>query len=161
MNFRILPFLFLILLWSCGDDPIQFSDEVLADNFIDLNGQSVTLDAILKNNKEQQVVINVWASWCKDCIVGMPDLKALQKEFSDIKFVFLSVDRNQSIWKKSIKRYLLKGDHYFIPDGQKGIFGDFLNSNWIPRYMVIDKQGKIKLFKAKKANDKNLKIALQ
>ena len=36
-----------------------------------------------------------------------------------------------------------------------------LNSNWIPRYMVIDEQGDITLFKAKKATDKRIKEALK
>jgi len=154
----------LILIFSflnCGEAPTQFSDAVLNDTFITLNGNDIQFRDILKKHEGKQTVINVWASWCKDCIVGMPDLKALQDEFSNTDFVFLSVDRNEATWKRSIKKYDLIGDHYFLPDGQKGVFGDFMNSNWIPRYMVIDKQGNIKLFKAKKANDNKLKEALK
>ena len=40
-----------------------------------------------------------------------------------------------------------------MQSGWKGAFGTFLDLDWIPRYMVIDKQGNIKLFKATKATD--------
>ena len=55
----------------------------------------------------------------------------------------------------------MKGHHSFIKEGSNGPFADFLNSNWIPRYMVIDVDGSIKLFKAKKATDKRIKDALK
>jgi len=161
MKKTISILIILISFLSCGEAPTQFPELVLNDSFVALNGEKIQLEEVLNKHKGKQTVINVWASWCRDCIIGMPDLKALQQEFSDTDFVFLSVDRNQTIWKRSIERYDLKGDHYFIPDGQKGIFGDFLNSNWIPRYMVIDIQGNIKLFKAKKANDNKLKESLR
>ncbi len=149
-----------ICLINCGEAPTQFPEEILNDSFVNINGNNIQLRDILKKHEGKPIVINIWASWCKDCIIGMPDLKKLQQEFPETNFVFLSVDRNEIAWKRSIKKYDLKGDHYFIPDGQKGVFGDFLNSNWIPRYMVIDKQGNIKLFKAKKASDNKLKESL-
>lgn len=154
-------FLFSFALFGCGEAPTEFTEEVLNDTFISLEGETTPFKDVLHKHLGKELVINVWASWCKDCILGLPNLKALQKEFPETQFVFLSVDRNEAIWKKSIARFGLKGDHYFIPDGQKGVFGDFLNSNWIPRYMVIDTQGNIKLFKAKKADDDQLKKALQ
>lgn len=156
----IILFLFYGIL-SCGEAPTNFSEAVLNDTFMMLDGDVIQFKDVLAKHEGKQVVINVWASWCKDCIVGMPDLIALQEEFKETDFVFLSVDRSQEIWKRSLKKYDLKGDHYFILDGQKGVFGDFLNSNWIPRYMVIDKKGNIKLFKAKKATDNKLKETLQ
>ena len=48
-----------------------------------------------------------------------------------------------------------------MKSGPDGPFRKFLNSNWIPRYLVVDKQGNIKLFKAKKASDSRIKEALK
>ncbi len=160
MKAKNIVILFLISLMSCAEDPTQFADVVLNDSMVNLDANKIQFKDILKKHEGKQIVLNVWASWCRDCIVGMPDLKALQSDFPDADFVFLSVDRNEVIWKRSIKRYNLKGDHYFIPDGQKGVFGDFLNSNWIPRYMVLGQEGHIKLFKAKKATDTNIRNTL-
>jgi len=160
MKAKNLVLLFFISLMSCAEDPTQFAVEVLNDSFVTLDANKIQFKEILKRHEGKQVVLNVWAIWCRDCIVGMPDLKALQNDFPDTDFVFLSVDRSEDIWKRSIKRYELKGDHYFMPDGQKGVFGDFMNSNWIPRYMVLDQEGNIKLFKAKKATDTNIRNTL-
>ena len=160
MKAKYLLILTLIGLMSCAEDPTQFSEEILNDSMINLETNNIQFKDILNRHEGKQVVLNLWASWCRDCIVGMPDLKVLQNDFPDVDFVFLSVDRNEAIWKQSIKKYDLKGDHYFIPDGQKGVFGDFMNSNWIPRYLVLDHEGNIKLFKAKKATDINIRNAL-
>ena len=42
-----------------------------------------------------------------------------------------------------------------------GEFVDFINLNWIPRYMVINESGEITLFKATNAADKEIKEALK
>jgi len=162
MKQLVLYFSILIVLVSCNfETPTQFSDEALNDTLISLEGESVTLKSVLSQYKGKKILIDVWATWCKDCIVGMPVVKALQQEFSDVEFLFLSEDRNEAAWKRGIKKYDIKGNHYFIKEGSNGPFADFLNSNWIPRYMVIDKEGNIKLFKAKKATDQRIKEALQ
>ena len=108
-------------------------------------------------------MIDVWASWCKDCIVGVPKVKELQKEFPDVVFLFLSVDRSNRFLEKShVIGYNLKGEHYNLPEGMKdGEFVDFINLNWIPRYMVINETGEITLFKATNAADKEIKEALK
>jgi hypothetical protein len=38
----------------------------------------------------------------------------------------------------------------------KGVFGKSIKLNWIPRYMVVDKAGKIALFKAIEADDEKI-----
>lgn len=155
--------LLLIIFASCNSqNPTQFSDEANKEMLIGLDNSKTNLGEILYYKKGKKVVIDVWASWCKDCIVGFPKLKKLQKEFPEVDFLFLSVDRSNSSWKKAIKKYNLVGDHYNLPKGMNdGDFVNFINLNWIPRYIVIDETGGIKLFKATSASDKKLKEALQ
>jgi hypothetical protein len=86
----------------------------------------------------------------------LPGVKALQAKYPEVDFVFLSLDKKQKAWKKGINRLEIKGDHYFMQSGWKGAMGTFLDLDWIPRYMIIDKQGKIKVFKAIKTSDKTL-----
>lgn len=149
------------LALSCGEPPIQFTEAALNEETLTLTGESITLGDVLETYSGKTVLIDVWASWCGDCVKGMPTVKTLQDEFPDVEFVFLSVDRSERAWKNGIKKYNVIGEHYFIPKGQKGALGDFLNSNWIPRYMILDKDGNIKLYKAKKATDNRIKVALQ
>jgi len=140
--------------------PTQFSSEALNDTFINLNDEKVSLQTILNQYKGKTVVIDVWASWCKDCIVGMPSLKALQAENKEVIFLFLSLDKSTASWKKGIKKHNLSGEHYYMQSGWDGAFAKFIDLDWIPRYMVIDKEQNIKLFKVIKATDKKLKEAL-
>lgn len=152
----------LLLLFSCsGEEPVQFSEQALKDMVLTENGDKITFREVLHKNKGKTMLIDVWASWCKDCIVGFPKLKELQKEYPEVTYVFLSVDRGTKAWKKGIEKYNLKGQHYNFPKGQKnGDFVEFINLWWIPRYMVIDKKGNISVFKATDAGDSSIKKAL-
>ena len=159
MNYLLV---LLLSIFSCNTEiPTQFSEDALNDTFINLQGESVAFKDILEVHKGKTIVIDIWASWCGDCIKGMPKVKALQKDYKDVVYVFLSLDRNQDAWKRGIKKYNVNGAHYFMQSGWKGAFGDFVNLNWIPRYMVINKQGNIELFKAVKADNNKLIEALK
>jgi hypothetical protein len=90
----------------------------------------------------------------------MPKIKALQKEYKDVTYIFLSLDRTQDAWKNSIKKYNVNGEHYYMQSGWDGPFGEFVDLDWVPRYMIIDAEGSIKLFEAVKVNDKRIKQSL-
>ncbi len=151
-----------ITLFSCNSQaPKQFSEGALNDTFINLKDQSVTLKHILETHKGQNIVIDIWASWCGDCIKGMPAVKALQAQFTDVAYVFLSLDKSKAAWKRGIKKYQVKGDHYFMASGKKSDFGNFVNISWIPRYMVVNKAGEIVVFNVIEANDDKLIQALK
>lgn len=152
----------IVVTMSCNfETPTQFSEPALQDEFVGMDGETTNLEAILAKHQGERILVDVWASWCSDCIVGMPVLKQIQDEFPSVTYLFLSQDRSVGAWKKGIEKYEIRGEHYFIKRGSNGPFSDFLNSNWIPRYMVIDEDGKITLFKAKKATDKRIKEALK
>ncbi len=158
----IIVLLISFSLSSCNfNPPTQFTEAALNDNFITLQGGNIIFRDILNQYKGKTILIDVWASWCSDCIKGMPTVKGLQEEFTEVVFLFLSEDRNIASWKRGIQKYKVKGSHYFMEKGSKGEFAKFLNSNWIPRYMVVDSLGNIKLFKATKATDKAIKEALE
>ncbi len=152
----------LITFFSCNTEkPTQFSEEALNDTFITLQGESIQFKDILNKHKGQTILIDVWASWCRDCIKGMPKVKSIQEENPDVVYLFLSLDKNLNSWKKGIEKHQVKGEHYYMKSGWKGPFGDFLNLSWIPRYLVVDKEGNIKLYKAIKATDKNILKSLK
>jgi thiol-disulfide isomerase/thioredoxin len=155
--------LLLITLISCNSNqPKEFSEKALQDMLIALDGSKITFREVLYHNKGKKILIDVWASWCKDCIVGLPVAKKLQKEFPDVAYVFLSVDFGKPSWKRFITKYNLVGQHYNLPKGMNtGDFVDFINLGWIPRYIVVDEKGGIQLFKATKASDKRIREALK
>ncbi len=132
-----------------------FSDEALNDSLVGLNGDTVTFHSILKAHEGNMVLLDIWASWCKDCVVGMPKVKELQKEFPDMTVVFISLDKDETSWKKGIERFNIEeGSHFWAKDGWKSELFQAIDLDWIPRYMVLDAQGNITLYKAIKASDK-------
>ena len=159
-----IKYLLVILLsvFNCNiEAPTQFSEEALNDVFTTLSGNQVTLKSILEKHEGKTIVIDIWASWCSDCIKGMPKVKALQKKYNDAVYLFFSLDRGERPWKRGIKKYQIEGEHYYMPSGKKSAFGDFVKIRWIPRYMVINKDGNIELFKATEADDNKLVNALK
>lgn len=162
MNKIIYIIVLFVTVFSCKaqDTPTTFSEAALSDTFVTLAGESVTFKSILDTNKGKTVVVDVWASWCSDCIKGMPKVIRLQKEYPNATYVFLSLDKTQDAWKKGIEKHKVKGQNYFMQSGWKGPFGEFIQLDWIPRYMVVGPNGDIKLFKAIEADDKNIKNIL-
>lgn len=153
--------LFLSSFLNINAQDKVFSSEALNDNFISENGNEIAFSKILKEHKGKTVFIDIWASWCRDCIKGMPGVKELQKNNKEVVFIYLSLDKNIKIWKKGIQKYELKGNHYFIQSGWEGPFCSNIELNWIPRYLIINPEGKISLYKAITTDEQKLKKILQ
>ncbi|MFD2568959.1 TlpA family protein disulfide reductase [Pseudotenacibaculum haliotis] len=158
---KLLVIVSLLFLWSCSKAPTEFSEKALGEILLNRNNEEVLFKDILEKYRGEKILIDVWASWCKDCIIGLPNLKKLQSENQNVQYVFLSLDRTSKSWKRGVDRFQIKGDHYFMKEGKKGALGEFLNLWWIPRYVVVDESGRIALFKATKITDKKILEALK
>ena len=152
-----------LIITSCTfETPTEFSEKALNDTALSIDGTSIAIKELIKQYEGKKILIDVWASWCADCIKGLPKIKELQKEFPKVVFLFLSVDENSKAWKKGIERFKIEGEHYNLPNGMSdGDFVDFLGLSWIPRYLVINENGFVDLFKATKATDTNIVLALK
>lgn len=162
-NLQTFVFIFLVAIaGACAQqatpDTTFFSDDALNNKLISIDDSETNLKTILDQNKGKVILIEIWATWCGDCIKGIPNVKKLHKQYKDknVAFVFLSVDRKIDAWKKGIKDYELKGQHYFIDGGWKSKLCGSLPLDWIPRYMVVDGKGDISLHKAVIATDKRI-----
>lgn len=153
------PLLILLFVFSSceAQDKINFAPEALQDTFITLEDKNISFQEILDKNIGKTVLIDIWASWCKDCIVGMPKVRELQKEYPEVAFVFLSLDKDQALWKRGIKRFkITQGQHYYNPRGWKSPFNKSIDLDWVPRYIIVNPEGKMSLFRATKASDKKI-----
>ena len=154
-------FLIYFVLGCNFESPKEFSNEALVQDFKTIYGESIQLKEILTKHKGEKILLNVWASWCKDCLVAIPKMKKLQEEYPNITYVFISTDKSELRWRKALKKFQIKGNHYFLENEMDNDFGDFLNSNWIPRYLVINENGFVDLFKAKSIKDPRIVEALK
>jgi thiol-disulfide isomerase/thioredoxin len=135
----------------------EFPQEALAQNMTAIDGSTITLGQILEAYQGKPIVIDIWASWCSDCIKGMPKLQKLQQDFPEVTYVFLSYDKTEESWKSGIEKYGVVGENYLIQSEWKGgNFRKHIDVTWIPRYMVVDKEGKIALYNAIEADDEKL-----
>lgn len=155
---KLLAMLGLFGFLNCTQSQkTTFSQEALQEKLLDTTGKTISFEEILNVYKGKTVVIDIWASWCPDCIKGMPKVVALQKQFPDVVFVFLSYDKTPETWKAGIDKYNVMGNHYLITSNWRGGgFKDALDIDWIPRYIVVDKNGKPALYKAIEADDTKL-----
>ena len=156
----ILTLCSLLMMFCSPAQETSFSAEALSDVFIAEDNTEVAFSEILEQHVGSTILIDVWAGWCKDCIIGMPKVKELQKNHNEVVFVFLSLDKTTTSWKKAMETFEVVGENYYISSGWKGPFCSGIDLDWIPRYMVVNPEGEISVFKAIKADDKRLKAAL-
>lgn len=150
------------LFFACkAQDNKQFNVEVLNAPVTTFSGEEIIFQDLIENHKGKTTIIDVWASWCPDCIKGLPKLKKLQEKHPEIDYVFISLDKNKTAWKKGIKRYSIKGNHYYVKGGWKSIFAKNIDLDWIPRYIVLDKTGKVVLYRAIEADDSKISKILE
>ncbi|CAM1345605.1 TlpA family protein disulfide reductase [Tenacibaculum amylolyticum] len=150
-----------VFMFACsGEKPIPFSQAALNESFISFEEQPITLQEVLKKYKGKKVMLEVCASWCKDCILGLHYVNKLKEKHPDAAFVFLSLDKTIKRWKRGIERFDFNGDYYFLKSEWDGAFGEFINLDQIPRYMVLNEEGEIILMRATNPQDPKLDAAL-
>ena len=146
---KILVLLLAVVSFSCSQaQKIAFSKEALSQTLLATDGNQVAFKNILKKYKGKTLVVEVWASWCGDCVKAMPKIKELQANNPNVAYVFLSMDKTAENWKNGIAKHEIQGDHFMANDQMKGVFGKAIDLDWIPRYIIIDKTGKIVLYRA-------------
>lgn len=145
---KILMLLCGVLAWGCQAQKEEFAAGALEATLMNSAEKQEKFSDILLKHQGKTLVIEVWASWCSDCVKAMPKVKTLQAANPEVSFVFLSMDKTVEKWKQGIDKHELVGDHYMANDGMKGVFGQMIDLDWIPRYIIVDKTGKVVLYRA-------------
>lgn len=146
---KFAALLIALISFSCSNaQKTAFSNEALQETLLSRDGQQIAFKDILKKYEGKTVVIEVWASWCGDCVKAMPKIHDLQTQNPEVAYVFISMDKTVDKWKIGIEKHQIIGDHFMANDQMKGVFGKAIDLDWIPRYIIIDKTGKIVLYRA-------------
>lgn len=120
----------------------------------DINGKMVSLADL----KGKYVYIDVWATWCGPCRGELPSLKKLEEDYAGkgIAFVSLSCDKDKATWEKMVKSGDMKGIQLHM-----GPQDEFMNQymiNGIPRFILLDKEGKIIKADAPRPSDPEIRV---
>ena len=101
----------------------------------------------LKDLKGKVLYIDVWATWCGPCIKEFPYLKKLIEDYKDkdIEFVSISIDsKNQyDKWRKMVADKNIGGLQLYDSEGLSSSFMRAFSVGLIPRFMMLDAEGKI------------------
>ena len=126
---------------NLGDE--NSSERVPAADFTfhDAEGKEYTL----ADFKGKILFIDFWASWCGPCKMQMPFFKELEKHYEgeDIVFAKVSLDTSKPAWLKSVEDDNIKGVVLHAEGAFRNSFPMKYGVNSIPRFMLIDADGKI------------------
>ena len=132
--------IFLFSQALLGAAPASLSPGMTAPSFVrsDLLGHRVDLKAY----RGRLVLLDFWASWCAPCIVEIPQLIALQKQYGPqgVQVVGVSMDDSVTPVEKITKRFAF---NYPVLLGDAG-FGNLYGGVYgLPVRFLIAPDGKI------------------
>ncbi|TGN24546.1 TlpA family protein disulfide reductase [Empedobacter tilapiae] len=112
----------------------------------DINGKRFDLSDF----KGKYVYMDIWATWCGPCKVQIPFMKELEKQFHEepIHFVSVSLDKleDKPIWEKMVRENQMSGVQLFA--GREDNFGFDYKIEYIPTFIILDKEGNIMIDRA-------------
>ena len=115
-------------------------------NSLKINSErSTLLDELKDKYKGYVVYLDFWGTWCTPCYESFKHVPAIKKAFKNQKlvFVYLCCHCNKEKWGKDIKNYNLDGEHIFLTSEQYAELTKEFNIIGVPRYIIIDKNGKV------------------
>lgn len=123
----------------------EFSGQALQAALEATTGKKMTLQEMMSMYPNKLIYLDFWATWCKPCLMEMPDSEKLTQEFKNdsIEFVYLSIDTDKQKWLKKTAT-LPSGNnahHYRISDGPG--FVKEMEMQGVPQYILIGKNGQI------------------
>lgn len=90
--------------------------------------------------------IDVWATWCGPCCAEIPHLEKLVERFKDndrVEFISLSVDSDRKAWQKKLDTDRPAWAQFILSKDETAAFMKAWGITGIPRFIMIDKEGRI------------------
>lgn len=100
----------------------------------------------LSDFRGKALYIDVWATWCGPCCMEIPYVEKLVEHYLDddrIAFLSISLDENTEAWEKKLKADKPAWEQFICPDNFKSELAHRYGIQGIPRFLFIDKEGKI------------------
>ncbi|MDC0584187.1 redoxin family protein [Bacteroidales bacterium] len=102
--------------------------------------------SILDENKGKVMVLDFWFTGCGACRKDFKHIGKFKNELAthlDVQFVYLCYSSSIENWKYVAKEYNLKGQNYLLNQKQMRYFNELFTISSAPRYILINKAGKI------------------
>ncbi len=120
------------------------ADKIFLDQ-TNSDGTTKMFEDALAAYKGKVIYVDFWASWCPPCRGEMPSSQKLHSQFEgkDVVFLYVSFDRAADAWKNGIEQMNIKGVHFYPAADANQAVSTKYGINGIPRYMLVDKNGKV------------------
>ena len=129
---------------------LEFDDSrsaVKAVVLTDAHGWKLTLSELLQRHAGKVIYIDFWASWCAPCREALPHARQLRESLQDkgVVVLYLSIDKLPQPWLAASSQEKLADypENYLIVNYQTAEFFRQQQLTAIPRYMILDKQGRL------------------
>lgn len=121
----------------------------------DISGTTFSGDVIKLSGfrDKNYVLLDFWASWCGPCLRGIPQIESIYEKYDGkgLEIIGISLDDDKMEWENAINKYRLnaKWDQILnIPSADNILFdksdiSEAYSIEYIPLYVLIDKQGKV------------------
>ena len=126
-----------------GETLAEGMDSPKFANYENYNGKTTSLDDL----QGRYVYIDIWATWCEPCKAEIPFLKKLEDKYHKKKITFVSIsidsEKDHNVWKEMVAEKELSGIQLFSDKDWNSEFIKNYLVNSIPRFILIDPEGKI------------------
>lgn len=114
------------------------------------NLDEAALVKLAKNDSDQLLLVNVWATWCGPCVQELPELVTIQRMYRGRKFRFATISMDEPDEKeqalKVLKEKHVAATNYLSTIENRDRLADLLDKEWkgpVPHTVLIAPGGKI------------------
>ena len=137
---------------------LEFSETLVEDT----SNTQITFGKMMEKYKGKVVFLDLWSLNCGPCRANMPYSHQLKEELKGlpIEFVYIAQDPPaKDVWEKIFKVTMTDQNQYRMVDYKWGSSRmlKLLEINFVPCYMIFDKEGKLVDYNAQQPSMKNMK----
>jgi peroxiredoxin len=107
---------------------------------------SLGIKRTLRDLEGKVVIVNFWATWCVPCLVEMPALRDITKDFRDdsVVVIGITIEREGNIYDNVEQFHRSKGLNFqVIMDPQRQVYEPYtgMTGTAVPQTFFIDRDG--------------------
>ena len=143
-----IVFLFIIIISGIGNCFSQTEGRLEIRNYAFKTDKNKTVK--LQDFKGKVVIVDFWASWCQSCIYSFPTTTEVMRKLEGKPVVLLTIntDKQKGKWKSALRKYKVPGISLYAPPHKHPAL-NALAVQQLPRYMLIDKKGRVYQYQSK------------